>query len=215
MKFAFIAKHRSIWPVAWLCEALGVSRSGFHAWLNRSPSDHSRYDEVLLDKIGQSFKASDRTYGARRVWHDVLTEDLSCGLHRIERLMRQNALRATSARPAERCGRPICYHAECAGSPVRSRQTEPEMGGRLHLYLDGRRLALCCRRHRPVLTPCRRLIDEYEHDGAAGHRCPHHGHMTQRKALRGQRTSPRPCRVVRQELSARRRWPYPAIAAGA
>ena len=22
MKFAFIAKHRSIWPVAWLCEAL-------------------------------------------------------------------------------------------------------------------------------------------------------------------------------------------------
>ena len=24
MKFAFIAKHRSIWPVAWLCNALGV-----------------------------------------------------------------------------------------------------------------------------------------------------------------------------------------------
>ncbi len=33
MKFAFIAKHRSILPVAWLCEALGVSRFGFHAWL--------------------------------------------------------------------------------------------------------------------------------------------------------------------------------------
>lgn len=32
MRFDFIAKHRSIWPVAWLCEALGVSRSGFHAW---------------------------------------------------------------------------------------------------------------------------------------------------------------------------------------
>lgn len=98
MKFAFIAKHRSIWPVAWLCEALGVSRSGFHAWLNRSPSDHARYDEVLLDKIGQSFKYSDRTYGARRVWHDVLAEGLSCGLHRIERLMRQNALRARPRR---------------------------------------------------------------------------------------------------------------------
>ena len=98
MKFAFIAKHRSIWPVAWLCEALGVSRSGFHAWLNRPPSDHARYDEVLLDKIGQSFKSSDRTYGARRVWHDVLAEGLSCGLHRIERLMRQNALRARPRR---------------------------------------------------------------------------------------------------------------------
>ncbi len=36
MKFGFIAKHRGIWPVAWLCEALGVSRSGFHAWLGRA-----------------------------------------------------------------------------------------------------------------------------------------------------------------------------------
>jgi transposase len=35
---AFIAKHRSVWPVAWLCEALDVSRSGFHAWLGRRPS---------------------------------------------------------------------------------------------------------------------------------------------------------------------------------
>lgn len=64
--------------MAWLCEALGVSRSGFHAWLNRSPSQHARYDEVLLDKIKGSFKDSDRTYGARRVWHDLLAEGLSC-----------------------------------------------------------------------------------------------------------------------------------------
>jgi HTH-like domain len=31
----------------------------------------------------------DRTYGARRIWHDMLAEGMSCGLHRIERLMRQ------------------------------------------------------------------------------------------------------------------------------
>jgi putative transposase len=67
MKFAFSSKHLSIWPVAWLCEALGVSRSGFHALLNRSPSERARYDKVLLEKIMQSLKSSDRTYGARRV----------------------------------------------------------------------------------------------------------------------------------------------------
>ena len=67
MKFAFIAKHRNIWPVAWLCEALDVSWwSGFHAWLNRGPSARSRHDEVLLGVIDRSFKSSDRTYGARR-----------------------------------------------------------------------------------------------------------------------------------------------------
>jgi Transposase and inactivated derivatives len=98
MKFGFIAKHRGIWPAAWLCEALGVSRSGFHAWLTRPPSARSRSDEALVAKVRASFTASDRTYGARRVWHDILAEGISCGLHRIERLMRSQALRARPRR---------------------------------------------------------------------------------------------------------------------
>ena len=35
---------------------------------------------------------------ARRVWRDGLAEGVSCGLHRIERLMRENALRARPRR---------------------------------------------------------------------------------------------------------------------
>ena len=98
MRFAFIAKHRHIWPVSWLCEVLEVSRSGFHAWLNRPLSDRAILDAKLVTAIDKSFKASDRTYGARRVWHDVLEEGLICGLHRIERLMRQNAFKARPKR---------------------------------------------------------------------------------------------------------------------
>ncbi|WCR15851.1 IS3 family transposase (plasmid) [Paracoccus seriniphilus] len=49
-------------------------------------------------EIDKSFKASDRTYGTRRVWRGVLEEGLACGLHRIERLMRQNAMRARPKR---------------------------------------------------------------------------------------------------------------------
>jgi putative transposase len=45
-----------------------------------------------------SFVASDRTYGARRVWRDVLADGVSCGLHRVERLMRSQALRARPRR---------------------------------------------------------------------------------------------------------------------
>ena len=98
MKFGFVAKHRGIWPVRWLCEALGVSRSGFHAWLHRSPSARARSDEVLGAQVKASFVGSDRTYGARRVWHDVLAEGAACGLHRVERLMREQALRARPRR---------------------------------------------------------------------------------------------------------------------
>ena len=47
MKFAFVAKHRGIWPAGWLCEALGVSRGGFYAWLTRPRSARSRSDEAM------------------------------------------------------------------------------------------------------------------------------------------------------------------------
>ena len=94
MRVAFVAKHRHIWPVSWLCEVLDVSRSGFHVWLNRPTSAREIHDAKLVTAIETSFKASDRTYGARRVWRDVLEE----GLHRIERLMRINAVRARPKR---------------------------------------------------------------------------------------------------------------------
>ena len=98
VKFGFIAKHRGIWPTRWLCEALGVSRGGYYAWLTRPRSQRSRSDEELSAKVRASFLASDRTYGARRVWHDLLAEGVSCGLHRIERLMRLQALKARPRR---------------------------------------------------------------------------------------------------------------------
>ena len=98
MKFSFVAKHRGIWPAGWLCGALGVSRGGFYAWLTRPPSQRARRNEELAGRVRTSFLHSDRTYGARRVWHDLLAEGVSCGLHRIERLMRLQGFRARPRR---------------------------------------------------------------------------------------------------------------------
>ncbi len=84
--------------MALICEALGVSRSGFYAWLAREPSDRSQRDDALTREVRRSFLDSDRTYGARRVWHDVLAIGMSCGLHAIERLMRLNGLKARPRR---------------------------------------------------------------------------------------------------------------------
>jgi putative transposase len=81
-----------------MCEALGVSRGGFYGWLTRPRSARSRSDADLAAKVRASFLASDRTYGARRVWHDMIADGLVCGLHRIERLMRQQGLRARPRR---------------------------------------------------------------------------------------------------------------------
>ena len=109
MKFGFVVKHRGTWPVDVLCEALGVSRSGCYAWVTRAPSRRARADEALGAAVRTSFMASDRTYGARRVWRDVLEAGHGCGLHRIERLMRSQALRARPRRrgfPIDRGARP-------------------------------------------------------------------------------------------------------------
>src|SRR5262245_16094970 len=81
-----------------MCEALGVSRGGFHGWLTRARSTRSRSDEDLAAKVRASFLASERTYGARRVWHDLIADGVTCGLHRIERLMRLHGLRARPRR---------------------------------------------------------------------------------------------------------------------
>lgn len=141
MKFGFIAKHRGIWPVAWLCEAMGVSRSGFHAWLNRSPSARSRSDETVGQQAKASFLASDRIYGARHIWRDLLADGVECGLHRVERLMRLQALRARPRRrrlPKDAGHRQIAKRGvEPSGSAVRGRAPEPEVDRRLHLHLDG------------------------------------------------------------------------------
>jgi putative transposase len=110
VKFGFVAKHRGAWPVLLICEALGVSRSGYYAWLERPRSRRSLDDEILGGHVHHSFVGSDRTYGARRVWHDVLALGQNCGLHRIERLMRLQALRARPRRrglPADRGERSV------------------------------------------------------------------------------------------------------------
>ena len=98
MKFGFIVKHRGTWPVEILCDALGVSRSGFYAWCTRAPSVREQFDERLVVAMRQSFVASDRTYGVRRVWPDVCDGGLTCGRERIARLMRHAGLRARPKR---------------------------------------------------------------------------------------------------------------------
>ena len=53
MKFGFVAKHRGVWPVGLMCEALGISRSSLFAWLDRLRSQRARENEVLGAQIGQ------------------------------------------------------------------------------------------------------------------------------------------------------------------
>jgi putative transposase len=93
-----MAKHRGIWPIDWMCEALDVSRGGYYAWLKRPPCARRRRDEQLTAAIRRSFEDSDRTYGARRVRRDLRAWGELCGIHRVERLMLAAGLEARRKR---------------------------------------------------------------------------------------------------------------------
>ena len=73
--------------VAWLCEALLVSRSGYYDWKNRQhqPGPRQLENERLRERIREEFARSRQTYGSPR-----LAQAMGCPgrRNRIARLMR-------------------------------------------------------------------------------------------------------------------------------
>ncbi len=98
MKYGFIERQRSVWPVRNMCGLLKVSHGGFYAWAGRAASHRALANERLLGLIRQSFAQSDRTYGSPRVWRDLLEWGERIGENRVARLMRAAHLQARHKR---------------------------------------------------------------------------------------------------------------------
>jgi putative transposase len=90
--YRFIANEATTYPVAILCRALGVSRSGYYAWKERP----ARQDQ-LAPQVEEVFWQNSRRYGSRRITAE-LREQTVIGRHRVRRLMREQGLRAIQPR---------------------------------------------------------------------------------------------------------------------
>jgi putative transposase len=90
--FRFIAAERANDSISLLCGVLAVSRSGFHAWQRRPPSQRSLADARLGREFERVHVESRRTYGARRVQAALRHRGMSVGRKRVERLMRARGL---------------------------------------------------------------------------------------------------------------------------
>jgi putative transposase len=77
---------------------MGVSTSGYYAWLKRPPSQRVQVDEVLLADIRRIHAASHESYGYRRVLRALLALRHKVGRDRVARLMRQNGIVAKRKR---------------------------------------------------------------------------------------------------------------------
>lgn len=94
MKFSFIRDHSNAFPVAALCRVLGVSRQGFYAFRARSRSPRIERDQALRARVRAAFLASRGRYGSPRIRQQLRREGLRVGKRRVERLMREEQLRA-------------------------------------------------------------------------------------------------------------------------
>ncbi|WP_422388884.1 IS3 family transposase [Keguizhuia sedimenti] len=98
VKYAFIARHRHVWPTRTMCRVIGVSTSGFYDWLKRPESLRAQANARLLSRIREAFTSSDRTYGSPRVVLDLRDAGETCSENRVARLMRLAGLKARHKR---------------------------------------------------------------------------------------------------------------------
>jgi putative transposase len=73
-----------------MCEVLGVSRSGYHGWESRAPSDRALSDAWLTSRIKEIHEQARGVYGSRRVRAELrLGQGIEVSRKRVRRLMRQ------------------------------------------------------------------------------------------------------------------------------
>ena len=85
-----------------MCRVLDVSRSDFHAWLQRKPSGQSRSDAALREQIVAIHESSRATYGAPRVHFELKELDQHISRKRAARLMRMSGIQGVSRRKGTR-----------------------------------------------------------------------------------------------------------------
>ena len=93
-----MSDHQAAYPTTTMCELLGVSSSGYYAWIKRRPSQRAETDVMLIAEIRVAHEASRGTYGAPRIHAELAAKGLRVGRKRIARLMLQAGLAGVSRR---------------------------------------------------------------------------------------------------------------------
>ena len=90
--------NQASYPVATLCRVLGVSTSGYYAWLERSPSKRAQANAALKSRIEKIHERSRGTYGSPRIHAELAAEGEQVGHNRVARLMCEAGLEGASRR---------------------------------------------------------------------------------------------------------------------
>lgn len=94
----FIHENVAVFPVQILCEVLGVSRSGYYAWVRRAESARVAADRALSAEIQAAHRVSRGRYGSPSVHAELCARGRRVSRKRVARLMRGMGLAARRKR---------------------------------------------------------------------------------------------------------------------
>lgn len=98
MKYAFIEKHCSEFPVKSLCRELDISRSGYYANKKAVPSLRSQEDLAMRAEIVRINAEHRWAPGVIKMWRLLQAEGIQCGKHRVRKLRKLENIQTTRIR---------------------------------------------------------------------------------------------------------------------
>ncbi len=90
--------HQAEFRITTMARVLGVSTSGYYAWLKRPRSDREKSDSALAERVRAIHERSRGTYGAPRIQAELADEGFPVSRKRVARLMRESGLTGISRR---------------------------------------------------------------------------------------------------------------------
>ena len=90
--------NRATYGIARMCRLLGVSTSGYYAWLGRGPSKRALADSSLIERISEIHAQSWGSYGAPNIHSELADQGIHVGRKRVARLLKAAGLQGVSRR---------------------------------------------------------------------------------------------------------------------
>ena len=112
VKYHIIYCHRTEYPVSVMCAFLGVSRSGYYTFVQRLGRPEK--DAALAKSIAEQRERSFGTYGYRRMWLWLKSQNIYCNQKTVLRIMKKYDLL----------------------SEIRRRRKWQQMGQQVHKYAN-------------------------------------------------------------------------------
>lgn len=98
MKYALIHEHLGQFSTVLMCRVLGVSRSGFNRWRDRSKSPRQLRREKMESLVRDTYEQFEAAYGAPRLTKELNELGFPCSLNYIAKIMAEQGIKARNGK---------------------------------------------------------------------------------------------------------------------